>query len=321
MLTRRTFLAAGAGLIACPYIARAAKPLVLWGPPAAPSAALAAAVAQGALKDLAPGAEFRVWRTPDEMRAGISSGTMEAVVVPTYVAANLFNRGFGTRLVNVMTDGLLYVVAPAGTVSTLADLKGRKLSVPFRNDMPDFILRRLLAANNLSRDELDIDYSGTPPEAIQMLLARRVDAALLSEPACSVVLARGGMTGHSFERAIDTRLAWQAVSGRDALPQAGLTATPKLFERLGEAGIANLQGILEKTVAAIIADPGGAADAAASALDIPKPMVSRSIPFSNLVARPAREARADLESLFTALLEEDARIVGGKLPEEEFYAL
>ena len=157
MLTRRTFLAAGAGLIACPYIARAAEPLVLWGPPAAPSAALAAAVAQGALKDLAPGAEFRVWRTPDEMRAGISSGTMKAVVVPTYVAANLFYRGLVSRRVSVMTDVLLYGAAPAGTVSALADRTVRKIAVRFRNDKPDFILRRLLAANKLSQDELALD--------------------------------------------------------------------------------------------------------------------------------------------------------------------
>ncbi len=117
--------------------------------PATPGLLLVAAAKDPALKPFADSVEVRIWRTPDEMRAGVSSGGMKAVVVPSYVAANLHNRGLGIRLANVLTHGLLQVVAPAGTVSTLADLKGKRVVVPFKNDMPDFVLRRLVAENGL----------------------------------------------------------------------------------------------------------------------------------------------------------------------------
>lgn len=190
-VSRRAFLAsAGAAVIASPCVAAAAEPLTFWGPPAAPSIVLAQAVASGAMKDVAPAAAFRTWRTPDEMRAGLSSGAMQAVIVPSNVAANLYNRGLGVHLLNIMTRGLLYVVAGPG-ISRVGDLAGRKIAVPFRNDTPDFILRRLLAKAGLKPGkDLQCDYAGTPPEAMQMLLAGRVDAALLAEPAATAAILR-----------------------------------------------------------------------------------------------------------------------------------
>lgn len=327
MLDRRTFLTGlalaglSAGVGARPHIARAAEPLVLWGPPAAPSIVLANAVAGGALKDIAPGASFKVWKTPDEMRAGIASGTFRAVVVPTYVASNLYNRGLGVRLLNVLTDGLLSVVAPAGTVSGIASLKGRKVAVPFRNDMPDFIFRRLVASAGLAAGDIEVEYSGTPAEAVQLLLTGRTDAALLTEPLTSAALLRAAEAGRTLERAIDVQAAWKDVAGTSTIPQAGLAITGGLADDLGAPGIEALQRGLEATLADVLKDPAGAAAIAAPALELPAPVIARAIPFSNLVARRASAAKADLAALFDALAKEDPRIIGGKQPDDGFFAL
>ncbi|MCC6779158.1 MAG: ABC transporter substrate-binding protein [Hyphomicrobiales bacterium] len=321
MLDRRTLLASlSVALVARPCCGHAAEPLTLWGPPAAPSIILAHAVASELLKPLASEVSLRIWRTPDEMRAGISSGNMAAVIVPTYVAANLHNRGFGIKLLNVMTDGLLYVVAPPGTADEIAGLKGKRVAVPFRNDMPDIILRRLLAAARLGATDLTIDYSGTPPEAVQMLFSGRVDAALLSEPASTAAVVRAAAAGKRLERIIDCQRAWSQVSATAGIPQAGLAVTDKLISRIGVGGIGALQQALESATQAVLANPAAAA-AAASAFDLPAPVVERSIPFSNLVARPATSARTQLTAFFALLAEDDPRMIGGRQPGDGFYAL
>lgn len=322
MLNRRAFVTAlSSAILARPAILRAAEPLTLWGPPAAPSIILTQAIASGALKDVVPGATFKAWRTPDEMRAGLSSGNMSAVIVPTYVAANLYNRGLGVRLANVMTKGLLYVVAPAGTVTDIASLKGRRVGVPFRNDMPDFIFRRLLADAKLQPSDVTVDYSGTPPEAMQMLLAGRVDAALLAEPASSAAILRAMMAGKTVERAIDCRKPWTAATGYKTIPQAGLVVTDKLTAQIGADGIAALQAALESAAQAVNTNPAAAASAAAAALELPAPVIEKSIAFSNLVAERATKVRGDLTGLLETLAKDDPRIVGGKIPDERFYAL
>lgn len=321
MLNRRRFLAATGAAIALPQRARAAEPLVLWGPPATPGLLLVAAAKDPALKPFADSVEVRIWRTPDEMRAGVSSGGMKAVVVPSYVAANLHNRGLGIRLANVLTHGLLQVVAPAGTVSTLADLKGKRVVVPFKNDMPDFLFRRLLAAQGLTPGELNIDYSGTPPEAVQLLLGGRADAALLSEPATSGAIMLSGIRAKPLKRAIDLRRLWAEATGRPNMPQAGLAITDALTKQIGTEGIAALQRAIETALGTVAADPEAVANEAASLFQLPAPVLARAAPVSNLAAQPASAARPDLEALFTALAADDPRIIGGKLPGDAFYAL
>ncbi|MFD2249464.1 NitT/TauT family transport system substrate-binding protein [Pseudochelatococcus lubricantis] len=320
MVDRRSFIA-GLAFASLAARARAAEPLVLWGPPAAPSIVLAQAVASGALKEVAPDVTFKVWKTPDEMRAGISAGTFRAVVVPTYVASNLYNRGLGVRLLNVLTDGLLFVVAPSGTVKDIAGLRGRKVAVPFRNDMPDFIFRRMLASAGLAASDIDVDYSGTPAEAVQLLLTGRADAAFLTEPLASAAILRAATAGRTLERAIDAQEVWRKITGRQAIPQAGLAITDKLAADIGGGGIAALQTALEGALGSVLKDPATAAAVAAPALELPAPVIERAIPFSSLVVRRASAARADLAALFDALAEADPRIIGGKQPDDGFFAL
>lgn len=323
MLDRRTFLASAAAALAVrPAILRAAEPLTMWGPPAAPSVLLAQAIASGALDAVAPSAVFKAWRTPDEMRAGLSSGSMKAVIVPSYVAANLYNRGLPVRLVNVMTRGLLYVVA-GEDIGRVEDLAGKRLAVPFRNDMPDFILRRLVAKAGLEPGEdLRLDYTATPPEAMQMLLAGRADAALLAEPAATAAILRAKLSLGGLGRAIDCQKAWAVAIGGDGfLPQAGLAVTPALIDEIGQGGLETLQEALRSAVDFVVNHPMRASLASAAELGLLSPVVAQAVPHSNLVALPASSVRRELETFFSILSEDDPRIIGGKLPDEGFYAL
>src|SRR5690606_30738886 len=116
--------ASAAGLF-MPAIVRAQENLVFWGPGATPSILIAQAVASGSLDAIAPGIAFKAWKTPDELRAGLSSGSMPASVVPSYVAANFYNRGLGLKLLNINTNGLLYVLAADEGLKDIASLKGK----------------------------------------------------------------------------------------------------------------------------------------------------------------------------------------------------
>jgi NitT/TauT family transport system substrate-binding protein len=256
------------------------------------------------------------------MRAGLSSGNMTAVVVPTNVAANLYNRGLGVRLANVMTRGLLYVVAPSGTITDFASLKGKRVAVPFRNDMPDLVFRRLLAASDLKPSDLTIEYAGTPPEAVQLLVSGRVDAALLTEPASSGSILRAKWTAwKNLERAIDCQKIWTTVTGSATIPQAGLAVTDKLAAQIGTDGIVALQQALETAVRTVIKDPSAAASIAAPEFGLPATVIERSIESSNLIVARATAARADLTTLFDVLAKEDPRIIGGKQPDDGFFVL
>ncbi|GAA4257399.1 hypothetical protein GCM10022293_51980 [Azospirillum formosense] len=72
--------------------------LTLWGPPAGPSITLVHAIASGLLPPVADKVVFKAWRTPDELRAGLTSGTMQTFVLPTQSAANRHCHGNRTGM-------------------------------------------------------------------------------------------------------------------------------------------------------------------------------------------------------------------------------
>ncbi len=332
--TRRRFCGLGAAALAGPFagsIARQAawaddRPmqrlpaLTLWGPPAGPSITLAHAISAGILQDLAETVTFKAWRNPDEMRAGLTSGTMQAVIVPTQVAANLFNRGLGVRLVNVMTDGLLYVIARDPQLTSINALRGKRVAVPFRNDTPEFVFRRLLMAHGMTAGtDLIVETTGTPIEAMQLLLADRIDAALVPEPAVSAAIARGTLTFTPVTRVMDVQKLWREITQTDhPLPQAGLAITTAFADKHPDL-VTRLQAGLVKATAEVIGSPTAVAYDVSSALDLPWPILRLSIPWSNLVCHPAREARPSLEAMFSVIAEADPSLLGGKLPATEFY--
>lgn len=324
-LTRRNALTLAASAALFPLLPRRAaaaaiEELALFGPPAGPSVTLAHAVAAGLFADVADTAAFNAWRNPDELRAGLTSSTIQLSVVPVQAAANLFNRGFPIRLANVMTDGLLYVASEDTGISTIPDLAGRSLAVPFRGDTPEILLNQLLAHHGLDPEkDLQLNYVGGPTEAMQMLLAGRVDAALTTEPSTTAAVLRGREAGKEILRAIDLQAAWgEMTGGPSVLPQAGLAVTGDFLEAHADQMPAILAA-LEAATAAVLADPEKAAGDATEALGLPAPLLAASIPHSNLVARPASDARADIERMLTAMAGEDMKAIGGALPGDEFY--
>ncbi|MBV5271995.1 MAG: ABC transporter substrate-binding protein, partial [Afipia sp.] len=81
------------------------------------------------------------------------------------------------------------------------------------------------------------------------------------------------------------------------------------------------QQALETAVRTVIKDPSAAAGIAAPEFGLPATVIERSIEFSNLVVERATTARTDLTTLFDVLAKEDPRIIGGKQPDDGFFAL
>lgn len=324
-LSRRSTLSMMGAACAFPLFTRPSpattqQPLALFGPPAGPSVTMAHAVATGRFDAISTESRFTAWRSPDELRAGLTSGTILASVVPVQAAANLYNRGFSIRLANVMTNGLLYIASPVTDIATIPDLAGRSVAVPYRGDTPEILFSQLLAHHGLDAENApDITYAGTPTEAMQMLLAGRVDAALTSEPATTAAVLRGRQGGIDVHRVIDLQAAWGEMTvSEPVLPQAGFAVTEAFMEVHGEA-LPDMLAILETVTAEVLADPAAAAANATEALGMPAPLLAASVPNCNLVARPATEARGDIERMLTAMTGPSFERIGGSLPDDAFY--
>ena len=300
--------------------AEPAEPLTIWGIPATPSVVFARAVASGALNPVAPGTRFDIWKSTDQLRAGIASGDFELFASSTYAAANFFNRGAGTVMVNVVTWGVLYLMARDERITRIEDLAGREVLLSNKNEAPDLLFRLVLKWAGLDPDrDVRLDYVGSPGEAVPLYLAGRGDVVLLHEPAATSALARAGEAGLPLFRAIDITEVYGQHTGRGArIPQVGLAVSGKFLEARPEV-VAAVHAACFDAGRWVLANPDAAGVLGAQTMPLPAPIIARSIPHVHLDVVSAREAQSDIEVYFGHLMSLDPEIVGGALPAPAFY--
>ena len=63
-------------------------------------------------------------------------------------------------------------------ITSPQELVGKKILVPFKNDMPDIVLQALLKKLNIDINKVDITYAATPTEAIGLFLLKDFHAAI-----------------------------------------------------------------------------------------------------------------------------------------------
>ncbi len=333
MLNRRDFLgysAAGFGalatggaastLLATPAISKGLDQLVIYGPPAGPSIALAHLVQSGALKDHASKVKFKVWRTPDQLRAGVLSGKMTITGTPSYVAANLFNKGVDVHMANIVTWGLLYLMSREGKVNSIADLKGKTIVMPYKNDMPDLVFRAMAAKAGLKPGrDFKLQYTGTPPQAMKMLIAGKAKMAVLPEPAATGAQMMGIKNGVKITRALDLQKEWgRTIGGSSKIPQAGMMVSGKLVNERPEL-ITAFNKAMVASGRWTRSNPATAGSIGATYLGLKAPIIERSVPFCNIDVRSGKQSRGELERFFNVLKSMSPAIIGGRLPASKFY--
>lgn len=292
----------------------------VWGAPVAPAALLGVAARRGQLHKTLP-YKVKVWKTPDQLRAAVANGSMPVTMVPSYVAANFSNRGKDVVLTNIMTFGLLQMVARDNPLNNLEDLVGKSIVMPFKNDMPDLVMQILCKNAGIDYSALNIQYVTTPPEAMAMFLKQRAELAFLPEPLTTASIFKGKKLGQKVVRALDFQQQWgKIMKTKPRIPQAGLQIERPFYQQ--NASVINQ--LLDDIAAAapwILDNPQSAAEIASNYLPIPKPVLTQALPRAYLTGTRTAEIADEILFFFEQLYQLNPKIVGGKMPSKTLFRL
>ncbi len=297
--------------------------LLLSGPMASVSHPLLRMIETGALNDVAKEVKFVMWKSPDELRALTLRGRADFIAVPTNVGANLYNKGVDIKLLNVSVWGILGMITRDKTKKTLVDFKGCEIAMPFRADMPDIVFEEIVKKQGLNpKKDFKLRYVGSPIDAMQMLVMRRVDHALLAEPTISMALRKTNsfplkLIAPDLYRSADLQKEWGKVFKiKGKIPQAGMAVIGQkdehLIKRFNEEYIKALKwykthpreaGVLVNKYIPIL---------------MPK-AVEDSLSYVQLDYVSAKDAQKDLEFFFDILRNNNPKTIGGKMPNNGFY--
>lgn len=319
-LDRRSFLA-GAAVLALPKPAFAAPAtgLEVLLAPNGSSVVLVDLIENGGLSAVAPGVTHRLWRTTDDLRAGIVSGRVKLFTTPSHVPANLVARGMPLKLLCLVGMGHLSVVTADETIRSFTDLAGKPILGFFKHDMPDLTFRAIAKMEGMDPDkDLVLSYVQTPMEAAQMLAAGKAETAILSEPPATAAILMAGSQGRMLRRAFDLNEVWGRHKGRARIPMAGIALHQSLIDESPEL-LAALRAGLVPAKDRVLADPPAAAKLAERTMQMRAPIFEKAFPHLKIDVVSARAAKEELIAFYSALLDLEPEAVGGKLPPDDYY--
>ncbi len=299
--------------------------LVLSGPMASVSHPLFHMIETGALDDVVKKVEFRLWKSPDELRAFTLRGGADFIAVPTNVAANLYNKGVDIKLLNVSVWGILGILTRDKTKKTLKDFVGCEIAMPFRADMPDIVFEEIVKAQGLNpKKDFKLRYLNSPIDAMQMLILRRVDHALLAEPATSIALRKTGsfplkLIAPDLYRSNMLEQEWgETFKVETKIPEAGMAVVGNISNN--KYVIKRFNEEYAKSLKWYKNNPKEAGELAVKYVKMLDAQgVTDSIEYVQLNAVTAKDAKKDLEFFFNVLKKNNSKTIGGKLPDEGFY--
>lgn len=255
--------------------------------------------------------------TPEELRTNFIAGRYDLAAMPINIAANLCAQGIDLELVGTVSGNIVYLMGPAGT--TLDDLRGKTVHIPFENDIIDLVTQQVLGSAGMSFDGPDTDvtleYHPTPLDIATGLTSGTMEYAVLPEHLATVV---AGATGNVV-KAQSMQDLWNEQTGATALPFAGFVMRGEIARQYPDL-VDALQTNLLGSVIDVVSDPRAGAVAIADVVPIPADVVEKVLPGLRPAYLPATEGRPDTELLYRSLLDSVPESVGGELPADGFYA-
>lgn len=272
------------------------------------------------LKDVSDDVELVIWNTPDQLRAMMTKGQADFVSVPSNVASIFYNKGVPLKLVRVSIWGVFYIISNDTTVSSLADLKGRDITIPFRGDQPDLLFQTICRAQGLDPfKDFRIQYVNSPLDITMSLLAGKIDNAFMIEPAAAMAIMKASQKGMTFKRVIDIQQQWGKITnGNPRFPNAGVVALPGALEN--PQLVDSFLAAYDKAVRWTNAHPKQAAALVAKHVKGVNPKAfEQALHYTILESVSARQARPEIENMFNRFMQINPKSTGGKLPDAKFY--
>jgi NitT/TauT family transport system substrate-binding protein len=263
-----------------------------------------------------PNIVVEILNEPIQVRKMIIDGSADFAILPTTMAALIYNKGLEYQLIAVPVWGTLYLFGSDTTITNWEHLIGKRVHVMAKGMTPDVLFRYLLEKNGINPEsDLKLDYSfPTHIDLANAIASGQANLGVISEPMVSLAMHKN----KSIKPIFDLNYEWQK-SLNMPIPQTAL---------LVKKGIAvNHPEIVEQLLVSYEASskwvnqyPDSAANLIIKHKILPNYEVAfNAIPRSNLKFVRAKGITMQVEEYLRVFYQMNPDIVGGKIPDENFY--
>ncbi|WP_321997715.1 ABC transporter substrate-binding protein [Draconibacterium orientale] len=253
---------------------------------------------------------------PIQVRKMMLDGTADFAILPTTMAAILYNKGLDYRLIAIPGWGTLYLVGEDTTINSWDDIRNKRVNVMAKGMTPDVVFRYLLQKNGINPDkDITLDYSfPTHIDLANAIAARQAKLGVIPEPLVSLVMHKNKKLHPIFDLNLEwnkqqsTSIAMTAFLGSNSI----LKDSPQLAEQLISSYKNSVKWVNE--------NPDSAATLIVKYGILPDYQVAlQSIPRSNLNFVRANKIQTQIDEYLKVFYDMNPDIIGGKIPDENFF--
>lgn len=258
--------------------------------------------------------EFTMSAAPDEITAKIVSGDLDIALVPANLASVLYNKTEGgVTAIDINTLGVLYCVTGDSSITSIADLAGRKVITTGQGATPEYSLRYLLDQNGIT--DCEIEFKSESTEVAAALSEDPSQIAVLPQPFVTVACAQNEALACAFSLEEEWELSTDGlgmVTGATIVRNDFLKAHPdavKTFIKEHGDSVNAANSDLDTTAALVVEKE----------IIGKEPLAKKAIPACNVVCMTGDSVKNNLAPYLEVLYNSDPKSVGGKLPGDDFY--
>lgn len=269
--------------------------------------------------DLQNNYDFSIVGTSDELVPQLISGELDIALVPSNLAATLYNRTEGEIIaLNINTLGVLYVVSGDDSLTSLESLAGKTVFMTGKGTTPDYVMSYLLEESGLS-SEVTLEFKSEATEVAAALAADPQAVAVLPEPYVSAVCLKDA----SIAPRISLTEVWTEVTeknGESSQLVTGVTVVRASFAEEYPQVVAEFTQQQAQSVDESLAHPADTAELVVKQGILDNAAAAeQALPRCNLVYIDGEEMEQALSGYLQVLMNKDPSSLGGSMPGADFY--
>ena len=258
---------------------------------------------------------YTIEQNSEALVTSVMKGEPDVVVVPSNVAATVYNKTKNYKIAGTVGWGSLYV----GTTdkSGNIDVKGKEIYNIGKGLTPDIVAKSIFKGKGIDIDkEVNFTYVNGVTELAPVILSGKAQYAVIPEPALSTVQSKNA----DFTTLINLNEEWKKINDTEyGFPQSTIIVKNDLIENDKEFVDKLLNQVKESTEWMYNEKDSLGDYCEEIGVSAKKPIVVKSVDRANVKYVYIKDCVKEYKTYFEKLNEFDPSTIGGSIPDEGIF--
>ena len=261
--------------------------------------------------------KYTLEATSDALSTDVMKEGLDIAIVPSNMASIAYNKTSNYQIAGTVGMGSFYLVSSDEDIKSLdSSLEGKEVGNIGKGLTPDITVQALLKEKDVDLSKVTFNYSNEASDLVSLLATGKLTTGIVPEPALSGLLTKNP----DLKVICGVNDTWKDVfKNENGYPQSTLIIKTS-FAKENSEFIESFIKSLDKNIQWTNKNPKEAGEFAAKfGVNIKAPLLVKAIDRTNLKFIAIEDSKDDYQKYFEILNSFNAKVLGGKVPDENIF--